>query len=77
MSEPTDRCDVTGEWMTKRDWKVGHFVRADKRTLWMGCETGWSACGSCVSINEHLIPHEPVVDIKPRCSRCEGNLARG
>jgi len=67
---------MTGEWMKKRDWKVSHFVRNDKRTTWMGRETGWSACGSCVTINKHLIPHEPMTDVKPRCGRCEHKLVQ-
>lgn len=67
---------MTGEWMKKPRWKVGHFVRADKRTVWMKRETGWAACGSCVAIDENLILHEPFIDIKPRCERCKQVLVR-
>lgn len=66
---------MLGEWMKKRDWKVSHFVRADKRTTWMGRETGWAACGSCVSIDEHLNYEPTGIDTADRCTRCERRLS--
>ena len=62
---------LTGQWMKKRDWKVSHFVRGDKRTKWMGHETGWAACGSCVSIDEYLEAEPTGIDTVDRCGRCE------
>ena len=66
---------MNGEWMKRARWKVSHFVRDDKRTVWMGETTGWAACGSCVKIDEWLEPEPTGIDTVDRCGRCERRLA--
>lgn len=70
---------MNGRWVKKPRWKVSHLLRDDDhrpRNLRTGTAVGQAACGSFITIDEHLENEPTGIDTTDRCGRCEIRLSR-